>query len=94
MASGSRWQLTAPGELRWVEWGDEWLLYHGASGDTHLLEPLAVEVLQALQRAPATAEGLVDGLALDGDEETRRHLSDYIASLCATLSRLGVIEPG
>jgi len=94
MASGSRWQLTAPGELRWVQWGDEWLLYHGASGDTHLLEPLAAEVLQALKRAPSTAAGLIEDLARDGDAETRRRLSDYIDSLCATLARLGVIEPG
>ncbi|MGD2064114.1 MAG: HPr-rel-A system PqqD family peptide chaperone [Nitrospirota bacterium] len=93
MASGSRWQLTAPAEMRWVQWGDEWVLYHGASGDTHLLDGLAVEVLRSLEHAPATAEGLVAGLAQDGDEETRRQLSAYIDSLVSTLARLGVIEP-
>ena len=92
MASGPSWQLTAPGELRWVQWGDEWLLHHDASGDTHLLDALAVEVLQALQRAPATAAGLVDALAQNDDEETRRRLASYIDSLFATLARLGVIE--
>ncbi len=76
-----------------MQWGEEWLLYHGASGDTHLLEPLAVEVLQALQRAPATAASLVEDLARDGDEETRGRLSAYIDSLVSTLARLGVIEP-
>ena len=93
MASGTRWRVTAPEELRWVEWGEEWLLYHGGSGDTHLLEPLAVEVLQALQHAPNTAAGLVEALAQEADEETRHHLSDYLDSLIATLGRLGVIEP-
>jgi PqqD family protein of HPr-rel-A system len=93
MARGSRWQLTAPGEFRWVQWDDEWVLYHGASGDTHLLDALAVEVLEALQRAPATAAGLVEDLSQAGDEETRRRLAPYIDSLLATLARRGVIEP-
>ena len=96
MATGFAWQLTAPTELQWVQWGDEWVLYHGATGDTHLLEPLSVELLQTLQRAPATAAELVEDLAHDGDgdEEMCRRLSTYIDSLIATLARFGVIERG
>lgn len=92
MATGFAWQLTAPSELQWVQWGDEWVLYHGATGDTHLLDPLAAEALHALRDAPATTEGLVAALAGDGDEEVRRRLSTYIGSLCARLAKLGVIE--
>ena len=92
MATGFAWQLTAPTELQWVQWGDEWVLYHGATGDTHLLEPVAAEALQALRDAPATTEGLVAALAGDADEEVRRRLSTYIGSLFATLAKLGVIE--
>jgi len=93
MAGGLHWQLTTPGEFRWVQWGNEWVMYHGASGDTHLLDSLAVEVLKELQRAPSTTAGLVEGFIQDGDAESRRQLSDYIDSLFTTLARFGVIEP-
>jgi PqqD family protein of HPr-rel-A system len=93
MTSSSRWRLTAPDELRWVQWEDEWLLYDGGSGDTHLLQPLAAEVLQALQHAPTTVAALVEGFVRDGDEELHGRLSGYIDSLITTLARLGVIEP-
>jgi PqqD family protein of HPr-rel-A system len=93
MTGSCRWQLSATGELQWVQWGDECVLYHEGSGDTHLLEPFVMEVLQALHRAPATVSTIVEVLAREGGEETRHQMSNHIDSLFSTLHRLGVIEP-
>ena len=44
--------------------GEEGVVYDTLSGDTHLLEPLALELLQRLQvAAPRSARALLDDLA-------------------------------
>lgn len=87
------WQLTPPAELHWQQWDDECVLYHAASGDTHLLDPAGAKVLQAMQDSPKTLADLLEDLGDSNDVETTQRLSVYIESLLAKLHRLGVIEP-
>ena len=47
-ASPTRWKVHANSDLRWRSWQDDSVLYHGASGDTHLLDPVAAEALHFL----------------------------------------------
>jgi PqqD family protein of HPr-rel-A system len=92
MASPESWQLTPPAELHWRQWGDESVLYHAASGDTHLIDPAGAQVRRAMQDAPKTRTELLEGLVGDSDAETAQRLSAYLDSLLANLRRLGVIE--
>ena len=50
------WQVPANAGLRWRTWNDEHVVYHGASGDTHLLNPAAAAILRRMESAPATIE--------------------------------------
>lgn len=93
MANLPSWQLTAPAEFYWQQWGDECLFYHAASGDTHLIDPTGAQVLQVLQASTKSLADLLDDLDSGDDAKMTQKLSVYIESLLAKLHRLGVIEP-
>lgn len=81
-------------ELYWQQWDDEYLLYHSASGDTHLMDSIGASVVQALQCSPQSLADLQETLGDDGvNTELPHSLSVYIETLLAKLHRLGVIEP-
>lgn len=86
---GPTWRI-APGQtLRWREWHSEYVLYNDLSGDTHLLDASAIELLHTLQDGPADAAALAAVLA--GDDG----LSDpaAMAALLAHLQALALIDP-
>lgn len=69
------------------------MVFDEGSGDTHLLDPLAAEVLKALAEAPADLATMIDRMVvragLEGDPEVRSHVE-------ACLERfrdLGLAEP-
>jgi PqqD family protein of HPr-rel-A system len=86
------WHVVGAFELLWRSWGDEVIVYHTGSGDTHLLSPAAAEVLRTLQRTPTNAKELTAQVAASlktpPDEEFELHIEDVLA----TLNRLGIIE--
>lgn len=59
------WSRVARDRLLVRSWsGEEGVVYDTRSGDTHLLEPLALELLQRLEpQVPRSARALLDGLA-------------------------------
>lgn len=67
------WQVEDGPRFHFRRWGEACVAYDRASGDTHLLDPLAAEVLAAAQEAPATGEELARrvasrlGTAVDAD---------------------------
>ena len=68
-------------------------MYDAASGDTHLLEPAGAEVLQRLERAPATIAELTAGLVEGGPTEPDPSALQYVEAFVARLHRLGLVEP-
>lgn len=70
--SGPRWRI-AP-EVRLAAWEDGYTVFHTPSGDTHLLDPFAGQVLSCLQNGPMGLEALALALmdrplaALGSDE--------------------------
>lgn len=58
------WTLVSPEEPLFYSWDDELaVVYSGASGDTHLVSALAVEVLRLLETGPRTPEMVYEHLA-------------------------------
>jgi PqqD family protein of HPr-rel-A system len=52
-----RWVCVKPGLLRWACWEPDSAVFHGETGETHLLSALPAYVLQLLQdRAKSTDE--------------------------------------
>lgn len=83
-------RLVAPEQFHWRSW-DEWsVLYQAASGDTHLLNTAAVDLLRTLQQTPASAEQL----AAQGTASIQATIDpEQLTTLLTRLTELGLIEP-
>jgi len=94
-ASSERiWKLAGARDLQWRWWDDQLVVYQPASGDTHLLNLVAGEVLVSLREAPARVAELADRMALrlalpPGE---RAKLLDEIETLLSQLDELGLVE--
>lgn len=79
----STWRLQPDARLQLRYWGDECVLFHGASGDTHRLPQPVGELLEALQSGPgARVDDLSERIDLDA-RDVERSLRD--------LQRLGIV---
>jgi PqqD family protein of HPr-rel-A system len=86
------WHVVPGQSLAVREWDGEAVLYNDLSGNTHLLDGAAVDVLQALSPAPATAATLAAALA-DRFECEADELPALIDELLAGLAGLDLVEP-
>lgn len=90
----TRWCIPAQADLHWKVWGDEAVVFHPPSGDTHVLHLIAAETLFVLtERGCATADELSHHLAaaleVENDETVLRHVEQCLAQF----HELGLIEP-
>lgn len=69
------------------------VVYHLDSGNTHLLNPIAGQVLKLLADGPADATSIARQLAGQIDLESDAELDDNVAGLLSHLDSLGLIEP-
>jgi PqqD family protein of HPr-rel-A system len=91
------WRVVPGQSLAFWEWEGEAVLYNDLSGNTHLLDGGAVDVLQALRTGPADAATLAARLAghadagadadADGDD-----LSTVIEDIVTRLASLDLVE--
>jgi PqqD family protein of HPr-rel-A system len=86
------WSWKTP-TLLWKSWGEEVIVFNLASGNTHLLNPVAAQVLRALERKPANTFELSSQIAasanIDADEEFIQHVEQLVTNL----DELGLVEP-
>jgi len=61
------WRLRPGQTLQYRHWDDEYVLYNDLSGDTHLLDDAAIELLLALKQGPAAFSSLADALGATFD---------------------------
>jgi len=57
------WRVIGDDALQFRSWDGEFVVYNALSGDTHILEEAAAQLLLALQRAPADVLSLARLLA-------------------------------
>jgi PqqD family protein of HPr-rel-A system len=88
-----RW--TAAAGLVWQHWADsdEWVVFHPASGDVHLLSAAAAALLHGLEEKPADLATLVETLDLPGTALERPSLHALLAETLAAFDRAGLVEP-
>ncbi len=55
----ARWQLTRADALRVREWDDAGVIYDAASGNTHLIDALGLELLDLLRQQAWSLDALV-----------------------------------
>jgi PqqD family protein of HPr-rel-A system len=77
------WRLRPGQRLRSRSWdGEDFVLYNNLSGDTHLLDAAAIEILSVLRRGAATTAGLAAALQLgDGAPGEPEQLAELEALL-------------
>ncbi len=86
------WRARASSQLHWRSWGDEFVVYHAGSGDTHQLDPIAAELLKSLAQEPASTFELVTRVSVSLELEADDDLFEYMEKVLCTLSRLDLIE--
>ena len=59
----TRWQLIRADALRVREWDDAGVIYDAASGNTHLIDALGLELVDLLRQQPWDLAGLVAELS-------------------------------
>ena len=91
--TGTRpWRITRGCTLRWHCWDDEHLVYNCGSGDTHLLDALAAEILRKIEEAPKSNEELEEWLSGRISPDTDPEISSYLVNLLGQLHALCLIE--
>jgi len=88
----ARWKVKPEFPLQWQVWDDEFVVYNTGSGDTHLLDPVAAEVLQSLEQESANLPELVGKVTASLEIEPDSKFSDYLEQLLSDLYKLGLIE--
>lgn len=80
--------------LIWRNWDeDEHVLYHCGTGDTHVLNDLAAELLALLETESLTARELADQSAAMFCIEPDEIFHQNVAAALAEFDELGLIEP-
>lgn len=89
-ASVKRWRAA---DLKWKSWEDGKLVFHTASGNTHVVNPLAASILRTLADQPTGPAEVSQRIAAEAQLENDDELLQSVEKLLANLDELGLIEP-
>lgn len=92
MPLNPKWQVAAENELLFRSWGDEFVVYNGATGDTHLLGLAAAQVILKLQQTPTDAVSLAEWVAPLLQTEPDDEFVLFIEQILTDFDSLGIIE--
>ena len=85
-------RIAGDSRLLWRQWDDdEALVYHEASGRTHLLDALSAEVVMKLQAGPMTMDALIEAVQQQHAIETG-DLPERLLDICRSLLSIGLID--
>jgi PqqD family protein of HPr-rel-A system len=86
------WRVISSSALHFRSWDDDFIVYNGLSGDTHLLGSTAAQILLKLQQAPSTAIALSESIVPLMQAEMDNELVFHIENILADLDTLALIE--
>ncbi len=86
------WSVPEQAVLSIQHWDDTAVVYFSLSGETHLLNGLACDVLQLLQISPQTMPDLMNKLCIIFDVEDKNDLQIQIQRLIGEFEILGLVE--
>lgn len=90
----TRWHLNRPEQVRVREWDDGGVIYDTASGNTHLTDPLGLELLDLLRQHPWDLDGLVAELApAMPDDLPAEDVTRLLKAKLEQLTRLDLVSP-
>ena len=84
-----RWSMDHDAQLAQRQWGEEYVVYHAQSGDTHLFDELGMAILALLRHHTVSTDDLLQQLA----DKTGASLNrGELLEVLDTLSRQGLIR--
>jgi len=86
-----QWRVISETALGFRCWDDEFVVYNELSGDTHLLGPMAAQILLTLQQASSDVMTLAATLSGMFPAEKDGQLALQIEQVLADLDRLELI---
>lgn len=91
MPSPSHWRVPAHSKLTWRRWPDEdeYVFYHGATGDTHRLSELAGVIMEQALAGPVNSAALLQWLLEQNDTAPETTLDHVLTGLI----QLDFLEP-
>ncbi len=90
----SQWSASSLGTFHWQRWDDEeTVVFHTASGNTHVLNPLAVAVLKELEHSSLDFDEIVRRVTISLNDVQEETLPERIGQLLEEFDHLGLIEP-
>jgi PqqD family protein of HPr-rel-A system len=92
--SAQLWASSSLGTFQWRNWDEEeTILFHTASGNTHVLSPPAAAVLKELEHASLDFEEIVRRVTISLGNVHDDSLADQVRRLLDEFDQLGLIEP-
>lgn len=90
----TRWQLNRAEQVRVREWDDGGVIYDAANGNTHLLDPLGLELLDLLRQHPWDLDSLVTELSpAMPDDVPGEDVPRLLKAKLEQLTRLELVSP-
>ena len=88
-----RWRLNPACRLKWRTWGNEYILYNAASGQTHLLNDVGTSALGLLGAGELSVRDLGLALSVQCDLPYDTEFQAYVEAMLRSMDSLGLIEP-
>jgi PqqD family protein of HPr-rel-A system len=79
--------------LLWEQFGEDYVIYHVQSGETHYLNGTAAAVLRRLQQGPASLENLAEALGLTIEAGCKPALARQLSRALQAFSHAGLAWP-
>ena len=90
----TRWHLTRAHQVRVRDWDAGGVIYDAASGNTHLMDPLGLELLDLLRQQPWALDELVAELApAMPDDLPAEEVPGLLQAKLEQLTRLDLVAP-
>ncbi|HXK56949.1 MAG TPA: HPr-rel-A system PqqD family peptide chaperone, partial [Gammaproteobacteria bacterium] len=90
-STAEKWHCPCYDRFRVREWEEESFLFNPASGDTHLLNALSMEILGLLERNRLSAEAIVSRLAQRSESVESQLLRDHLVEYLHQFEAMGLI---
>ena len=89
----STWKLSHRHSLMQRTWGDEAAVYDPLSGSTHLVDIVAVSVLDHLNASDASAAAIAEPLLTEFGAESKEDVLAAVRAALASLRDIGLVRP-
>jgi PqqD family protein of HPr-rel-A system len=87
------WRLRTGQSLRMLAGDDESVVYNDQSGETHLLNAIAISMLEHLRKGPDSFTGMCSALTQAWEFDSETELQRVVLALTDELRDLSLIEP-